>query len=120
MLFQKQKPRHFKKSVFMLILAACLLSGTSQCYGYTPGNDTPTSGTSAAVGDTTITVKKNGNIEITMTATTATNAWVWRTVGYYITDKKVAVDAEQCMCPRGLTMNGSTYLTGYRLRMSIR
>jgi hypothetical protein len=93
MVFHKQKPRHFKKSVFMLMLAACLLSGTNLCYGYTPGNDTPTSGTSAAVGDTTITVKKNGNIEITMTATTATNAWVWRTVGYYITDKKVAVDA---------------------------
>ncbi len=58
-------------------------------------------GTTTAIGDTTIEVYENGKIKITMTAKTATNSWRWRTVGYYITKKPLAVDADRITGPAG-------------------
>lgn len=76
----------------LVVLLAGQAAGPVYAWDKDDGSDNIENGTITAIGDTTIKVKKSGDVVITMTAKTATNSWRWRTVGYYLTKNKVDIN----------------------------
>ena len=95
---KKREKQKWKRYVIGILTCMLLLGSISPVYAVDKGgssdiDDAIETGTVTAIGDTTITTKKDGAVVIEMTAKTASNDWKWRTIGYYLTKNKLSVSS---------------------------
>ena len=84
--------------VVCLLLCAWMLVGAATpvwAWDADGGTTKPSEGEEVCIGGTTVVVKDDGTIVITMKAKTATQNWRWRTIGFYVTASPIITDTDK-------------------------
>lgn len=110
--------------IICLLLCACLILGSDMsvwAWDKEESSGSEESFTStASIGDTKLIIYSDGHIAIEMTATTASNSWRWRTIGFYFTTKPVSVNTATLSgtCPSNIPAKSILWLDVYNCKCS--